>query len=88
MSLPAGRGSPRCVAGDEIVAIEKSIGMQTRQGSRARAYYRIKVQTRDGRNLMAGGGLPGASRVDGIILRLRKALDLPDQATATDDTRT
>ena len=75
------------IASDEITAIEKSIGMQTRQGNRARAYYRIQVQTRDGRNIMAGSGIPGASRVDNIMLRLRKALDLADLTTATEDSR-
>lgn len=70
----------RHVATDEITGIEKSIGMQTRQGNRAHAYYRILVHTRDGRRITAGNGIPGASRVNGIIQRIRQALDLPGLA--------
>jgi len=67
---------------DEITGIEKSIGMQTRQGNRSRAYYRIQVLTRDGRRITVGSGIPGASRVDAIIDRIHKALDLPDLSIA------
>ena len=77
----------RHIASDEITAIEKSIGMQTRQGNRARAYYRIQVQTRDGHNIVAGSGIPGASRVDDIMLRLRKALDVADLTIAAENSR-
>jgi len=67
----------RHVALDEITSIEKSIGMQSRQGTRTTAYYRIKVHTRDGRKITVGSGIPGASRVDTIIEKIQKALDLP-----------
>lgn len=74
----------RHVTAAEITAIEKSIGMQSRQGNRSRAYYRIEVHTRDGRRITAGTGIPGASRVDSIIQRIRKALDLHDLAGAAE----
>jgi len=67
----------RHVALDEITSIEKSIGMQSRQGTRTTAYYRIKVHTRDGRKITVGSGIPGASRVDAIIEKIQEALDLP-----------
>jgi hypothetical protein len=71
----------RQAAAEEITGIEKSIGMQAMQGNRTRAYYRILVHTRAGRNITAGSGIPGASRVDAIIARMREALDLPGLAT-------
>ena len=67
----------RHVAIDEITSIEKSIGMQSRQGTRTTAYYRIRLHTRDGRKITVGSGIPGASRVDVIIEKIQKALDLP-----------
>jgi hypothetical protein len=67
----------RHVALDEIIRIEKSIGMQSRQGTRTTAYYRIKVHARDGRKITVGSGIPGASRVDAIIEKIQGALDLP-----------
>jgi hypothetical protein len=76
----------RHAAADEISAIEKSIGMQSRQGNRARAYYRIEVRTRNGRRITAGNGILGASRVDAIIQRIRQALGLPDRADAAEKT--
>lgn len=77
----------RHVAAEEITGIEKSIGMQSRQGKRTHAYYRIQVHTRDGRRLTAGSGIPGASSVDAIIRRIRQALDLP-QGNEVSGTRT
>jgi hypothetical protein len=74
----------RQAAADEITGIEKSIGMQSRQGSRSRAYYRIEVRTRDGRSITAGSGIPGASRVDAIIQRLHQALGLPEPMDAAE----
>ena len=71
----------RRAAAEEITGIEKSIGMQATQGNRTRAYYRIQVHTRAGRSITAGSGIPGASRVDAIIQRIREALDLPGLAT-------
>lgn len=71
----------RQAAADEITGIDKTIGMQSRQGSRMRAYYRIVVKTRDGRNITAGNGIHGASRVDALIGRLRQALGLADEVT-------
>ncbi len=68
----------RHVAVDEITGIEQSIGMQSRQGNRTRAWYRIQVRTHDGRKITAGNGIPGASRVEAIIDRMRRALDLPE----------
>ncbi len=76
----------RHVATDEITAIEKSIGMQSRQGNRARAYYRIVVRTRDGRNITAGTGILGASRADAIMQRIQQALGLPDLVSAAENT--
>ncbi len=70
----------RHVAMDEITRIEKSIGMQSKQGTRTTAYYRIRVHTRDGRKITVGSGIPGASRVEAIIERIQKALDLPAAA--------
>lgn len=75
----------RRAAAEQITAIEKSIGMQTTQGNRARAYYRIRVRTRDGRSITVGSGIPGASRVDAIIQRIRQALDLPGLAITADE---
>ena len=77
----------RHVAAEEITGIEKSIGMQSRQGKRTHAYYRIQVYTRDGRRLTAGSGIPGASSVDAIIRRIRQALDL-SQGNEVSGTRT
>ncbi|MGB5425397.1 MAG: DUF3592 domain-containing protein [Gammaproteobacteria bacterium] len=68
----------RHVDAAEITAIERSIGMQASQGTRSRAYYQIKVLTRDGRRITAGAGIPGASSVEAIIQRIKRALDLPD----------
>ena len=70
----------RHAAADDITGIGKSIGMQSRQGSRAQAYYRIHARTRDGRRIALGEGLTGASRVDALIERLRAALGLSGQA--------
>jgi hypothetical protein len=70
----------RHAAADDITGIGKSIGMQTRQGNRAQAYYRIHARTRDGRRIALGDGLTGASRVDALIERLRAALGLSGQA--------
>jgi hypothetical protein len=70
----------RHAAADDITGIGKSIGMQSRQGSRAQAYYRIHARTRDGRRIALGEGLTGASRVDALIERLRAALGLIGQA--------
>ena len=70
----------RHVAADEITGIDRSIGMQYKQGNRSHAYYSIRVRTRDGRRITAGTGITGASRVDAIITRLRTALDLPASA--------
>lgn len=67
----------RHAAADDITGIERSIGMQYKQGNRSRAYYRIRVNTRDGRRITAGTGITGASRVDAIIERLHTALGLP-----------
>ena len=67
----------RHVDAAEITAIERSIGMQASQGTRSRAYYQIKVLTRDGRRITAGAGIPGASSVEDIIQRIKRALDLP-----------
>ena len=67
----------RHVDAGEITAIEKSIGMQASQGDQSRAYYRIEVQARDGRRTAAGAGIPGASNVDAIIRKIKRALDLP-----------
>jgi|GEM_PF-147234 len=64
----------------EITGIDRSIGMQYKQGNRSHAYYRIRVHTRAGRHITAGTGITGASRVDAIIGRLRTALDLPASA--------
>ena len=68
----------RHVASGEIAAVEKSIGMQASQGTQSRAYYRIEVHTLDGRRISAGAGIPGASNVEALILRIKRALDLPD----------
>lgn len=76
----------RHVAADEVTGIEKSIGIQVRQGNRVRAYYRILVRTRDGRRITAGNGIPGVSRVDAIIRRIHQALDLPGLANAAEIT--
>ena len=70
----------RHAAADDITGIGKSIGMQSRQGNRAQAWYRIHVRTRDGRRIALGEGLTGASRVDALIERLRVALGLSGQA--------
>ena len=67
----------RYVATDEITRIEKSIGLQSRQGTRTTVYYRVRVHTGDGRKITVGSGIPGASRVDAIIEKIQKALDLP-----------
>ena len=67
----------RHVDATEITDIERSIGMQASQGTRSRAYYRIKVHTRDGRRITAGAGIPGASSVEAIIQQIKRALDLP-----------
>jgi len=61
----------------DITAVEPSIGMQASQGTRSRAYYRIEVRTGDGRRITAGTGIPGASSVEAIIQRIKRALDLP-----------
>ena len=63
----------RHAAADDIAGITKSIGMQSRQGTRAQVYYRIQARTRDGRRITLGDGLTGASRVDALIERLRAA---------------
>ena len=68
----------RHVDAAEITAIERSIGMQASQGTRSRAYYQIEVHTRDGRHITAGTGIPGASSVEAIIQRIKRALNLPD----------
>lgn len=72
----------RHVAADDITGIEKTIGMQSRQGTRTRAWYRIQAHTRDGRKITAGSGITGASRVDVIIDQMRKALDLTELSAA------
>lgn len=69
----------RHVAVDDIVAIGKSVGMQSRQGNRAQLYYRIQARTRDGRRITLGDGLTGASGVDALIERLRGVLGLSGQ---------
>ena len=51
--------------------------MQASQGTRSRAYYQIEVRTRDGRRITAGAGIPGASSVEAIIQRIKRALDVP-----------
>ena len=68
----------RHVASGEIAAVEKSIGMQASQGTQSRAYYRIEVHMLDGRRITAGAGIPGASNVEVLIQRIKRALDLPD----------
>lgn len=75
----------RYVATGEITRIEKSSGIQSTQGTRTTLYYRIKVHSRDGRKITIGSGIPGASRVDAIIEKIQKALDLP-ASNATDNT--
>ena len=70
----------RHAAADDITGIVKSIGMQSRQGNRSQAWYRIHARTRDGRRIALGEGLTGASRVDALIERLRTALGLSGQA--------
>ena len=75
----------RELATNEISTIEKSIGMQTTQGNQSRAYYKIQVSTHDGRKITAGSGLTGASNVDAIIERMRRAVDLPEQASAVEN---
>jgi hypothetical protein len=69
----------RHVAVDDIVAIGKSVGMQSRQGNRAQLYYRIQARTRDGRRITLADGLTGASGVDALIERLRGVLGLSGQ---------
>lgn len=70
----------RHAAADDITGIGKSIGMQSRQGNRSQAYYRIHARTRDGRRITLGDALTGASRVDALIEQLRGALGLSGQA--------
>ena len=70
----------RHAVADDIAGIGKSIGMQSRQGNRTQAYYRIQARTRDGRRITLGDALTGASRVDALIERLRAALGLSGQA--------
>ena len=74
----------RRAALEEILKIEKSIGLQTTQGKRTRVYYRIRVHTRDGRSITAGSGIPGATRADAIMQRIRQALDLPGLPATAD----
>jgi hypothetical protein len=76
----------RRVSADGITGIEKSIAMQYRQGNRTHAYYRIQVHTCDGRSITAGSGIPGASRVEFIIRRMRAALGLSNPESASDNT--
>ena len=77
----------RHAAADEITGIEKSIGMQSRQGYRVRAYYSIEVHTRDGRSITAGSGISGASRVDAIIQKIHQALGLPGLTNHAENTK-
>jgi hypothetical protein len=72
----------RRAAADDITGIWKSIGMQSRQGNRAQAYYRIEAHTRDGRRIALGEGLTGDSRVAALVERIRSALNLPGQGNA------
>ena len=70
----------RHAVADEIATIDKVIGMQTRQGNRSQAWYRIQAHTRDGRHITLGAGITGASHVEALAERLRTALGLAGQA--------
>ena len=67
---------------DEIIALDKSITMQSNSGTRSSAYYALRAKTKDGRKITLGDGLPSASAADQVLEKIRTALQLDSSIRA------
>jgi hypothetical protein len=65
-------GFRRALPAVEVEAIAPQGGMQ----SGTKLFYDLKVRTRDGRKLSAGGSIPDKHHADWLAKRLREALGL------------
>jgi hypothetical protein len=74
MRRVAGMSFANKIGAGDIVAMSKSITMQSSSGNEHRAWYSVKIQRREGGSITVADGLPSSSVADHVMTSISEAL--------------